>query len=299
MLEGPVRHEPQADAARVEGLETIDSAEQVGEHRGHRPGADLGDEDLVDRVAARRRDLAAAPHQVLLVGNGLEAPAVAVDGVAHRREVDRHRLQAALEHQRAGHAGVVLEVAGEVPVVGRDRRLGAQVAASPGAAARVEVRDLVEEQHAARGDLRRPHVRARRLEAAAEAVPGSPFGEGAQPVAAEGARLAHDGRRVERAVAAVRLLHGIPEHAGRARELLVGEEAGLSAAHGEAGLAAHPAVVVKEEQPHLALVGVAVDVDVVDERVARPAEAAVVGQLAAEQAVDALAAVEGSRRPSS
>ena len=65
----------------------------------------------------------------------LEAPAVAVERVAERRQVERHRLQAGLEHQGPGHAGIVLEVAGEEPVVGRDGVLGAQIAAAPRTAA--------------------------------------------------------------------------------------------------------------------------------------------------------------------
>ena len=65
---------------------------------------------------------------------------------------------------------------------------------------------------------------------------------------------------------------GVPEDAARVGELLVGEEAGLAAAHGEAERAVDAAVVVEEEEADVALLGVAVDVDVVDERVARPRE---------------------------
>ena len=55
-------------------------------------------------------------------GHGLEAPAVPVEREAERGQVERHGLQAALEHQRARHAGVVLEVPVEEPVVRRSRR---------------------------------------------------------------------------------------------------------------------------------------------------------------------------------
>ena len=72
---------------------------------------------------------------------------------------------------------------------GRDGRLGAQVAAPPRAAARIEVGDLVEEEHLPRLDARRAHVRARALEAGAEAVGGAALGEARAPRAAENARL--------------------------------------------------------------------------------------------------------------
>ncbi len=53
------------------------------------------------------------------------------------------------------------------------------------------------------------------------------------------------------------------------------------------------AVVVEEEQAHVALVGVAVDVDFVFQGVARLGQLALEGQLAAEQAIGPLALVQG------
>src|SRR5262249_689298 len=64
-----------------------------------------------------------------------------------------------LEHERAGHAGVVGEVPVEVPVVRRHRGFGAQVATAPGAAAGIDVCHGFQQQHAARVDARAPHVR--------------------------------------------------------------------------------------------------------------------------------------------
>jgi hypothetical protein len=93
------------------------------------------------------------------------------------------------------------------------------------------------------------------------------------------------------------LVLGLPQDAGRVGELLGGEEAGLALTHAErrtlvALRVAQHAVVVEEEEAHVALVGVAVDVDLVDQRLAGLGERAVVRELAAEQAVGALAAVE-------
>jgi hypothetical protein len=85
---------------------------------------------------------------------------------------------------------------------------------------------------------------------------------------------------------------GRPQHASRLGQLLVGEEAGLTAAHREAELLVHRAVVVEEEEADRALVGVAVDLDLVLQRLAYGRQIAVIGQLAAEQAVDPFAAVE-------
>jgi len=50
---------------------------------------------------------------------------------------------------------------------------------------------------------------------------------------------------------------------------------------------------MEEEQPHIALGGVAVNMDVVTQRVTGHRQAAVPGQVATQQAVDALALVEG------
>src|SRR5690606_22148135 len=63
-----------------------------------------------------------------------------------------------LEHQGAGHAGVIVKVPLEEPVIGLDRAAGRQVAALPRATADFEAIDPIEEQHAAAGDPRRASV---------------------------------------------------------------------------------------------------------------------------------------------
>src|SRR5690606_2513399 len=166
-------------AARVEGLEAVDRAEEIRVESRDRPVVDLLDEDLVDELLRARDHLTAAEQLVLLLGNRLEAPTVAVERVAEAREVERHHLQAALEHEGARHARVVLEVSGEEPVVRRDGLHGAQIAAPPGTARAVEVRDLIEEEQIARLHLRRAVVRLAALEALAEASVDVAVGDGA------------------------------------------------------------------------------------------------------------------------
>ena len=89
------------------------------------------------------------------------------------------------------------------------------------------------------------------------------------------------------------LLHRVPQHTGRVGEFFIGEEASLAVAHRQTRLAAHLAVVMKEEQPHITLRCMAVNMDVVTQRVAGHRQATVPSQVATQQAVDALALVEG------
>ena len=127
----PVRHQAQAHAPAVEGLHAVDRAEQVGVERRHGPGHDRLDEDLVDQLAGGRRRLPPAAQPVGLVRHRLEAPAV-LQGVAQGGQVHRHGLEAALEHQRARHARVVLEVAGERTRSSAARRRRAAGSHGPG-----------------------------------------------------------------------------------------------------------------------------------------------------------------------
>src|SRR5690606_19457921 len=82
-------------------------------------------------------------------------------------------------------------------------------------------------------------------------------------LALEARARAARGGRVEARVGIDLLLLGRPQDAGGGGELLLGEEAGLSVAHGERGPAVDVAVVVEEEEADVALLRVAVDVDVV------------------------------------
>jgi len=85
-------------------------------------------------------------------------------------------------------------------------------------------------------------------------------------------------------------LTGVPVHAGRVGQLVIGEEPGLPVADGHHQVVADVAVIVEEEQPDVILLGMPVDGNLVAQRGAGLDRAAVVGQLAAEQPVDALAA---------
>ncbi len=99
-------------------------------------------------------------------------------------------------------------------------------------------------------------------------------------------------RRIQTRVGFDGLALGRPQHARRFVQFLFCEEAGLALAHGQRRSAVDGAVIVEEEQAHLTLARVTVHVDVVAKRLARPRQAAVVGQLAAQQAVTALSLVQ-------
>ena len=296
--DGPVRHQAQAHAARVEGSEAVDGAEQVGVEGGHRAVVHLFHEDLVGELFGGGQDLSPAEQLVGLFGHRLETPAVAVHGVAERGEVEAHHLEAALEHERPGHAGVVLEVTVEEPIVRGDGLRGAQDAAPPGAAARVELGDAVQEEHVARLDLGRAVVREEALVALAEAGVRVALAERADLGLAERAAELRHGRGIHTCLVGGDdgLVFGLPEDAGGVGQLLFREEARLATAHaqGGAGVAlgvSEDAVVVEEEEADVALVGVAIDVDLVAQRLTGLGERAVIGELATEEPIGALAAV--------
>ncbi len=116
--EWEVGDELDAHAAAMEGFETVDGGEDVGVDCGCGAVDDFFDEDFVDEFAGFWGGLAAAAELVGCVGDGFEAPAVAFEGVAERGDVEGDGLEAAFEHEGAGHAGVVFEVAVEEPVGG-------------------------------------------------------------------------------------------------------------------------------------------------------------------------------------
>ena len=277
----------------MEGLEPVHRAQDVGVERRLRSGDQLLDEDLIHQFARGRGDLAAAAHQVRLVRHRLEAPAVPLQREARRRQVDRHGLQAALEHQRPGHAGVVREVPLEEPVARVDAIHGAQVPASPGPAPDGDLRHLFEQEHPAARQIRGAGVGRGPFKAGAEALVGPPGCIRFELRPGESRRPGGHRRRID--PCAIPRLDGrrVPEHARRPGEFLVGEEAGLPVAHGEAGDAIHRAGGVEEEEADGPLLRVAVDADLVAQGLPGDGEAAVVRQLAPEQPVDALPAVEG------
>ena len=154
----------------MEGFQTVHSDQDVGDERrlGARP--QLGDEHFVRDVLARGRHLSTAQHRDRGTGNRLEPPAVPLDGVAASGEIEGHRLQAAVEHQGAGHARVVQEMPLEVPVVRAHRRFGPQVATPPRPTVRVELGDLVQDQRFRVPEPRAAHVGACARPAGAETI---------------------------------------------------------------------------------------------------------------------------------
>jgi len=175
--EGNVRGETNPEALRVEGFDAVDRAEKIGDERWFRPVVQFGHEDLIDEFPRRRQGLTSAPEFVGHLGHRLKPPRVLVEGEAARGEIERHRLQAPFEHQRAGHAGIVLEVALEEPVVFVKVENRAQVAATPWPAGHVDGLDLINEQHVARGDPRGHGVGEGAQVGVAEGVPDPAFGE--------------------------------------------------------------------------------------------------------------------------
>ena len=269
--ERPAGNEFDADPVRVEGGLAVDEAEDVADDGRVRPVPDLFDVDLVDHALGSRVDLAAALQFDRVVRHRLESPAVGTHRVAERSQVERHGLDAGLDHEVAGHARVVLEVPVEEPRVVGDRRLAAHEAATPRTTPRVEVGDLVDEQLVARLDLRRAGVRLGPLEAGPEAIEGPSLAERPDLVAVERvlrARRRPVGRRERRRAGRSGPIRASTRHRWASRSSSLREEPGLPVAHGQAPPPGDHAVVLEEEQPDVAVLGVPGDADLVLERVA-------------------------------
>ena len=168
----------------------------------------------------------------------------------------------------------------EVPGFGSHVRNGPQVASAPGSAGEVQLGDFVDEEHVAARDDRRTGVAGRALEARTERVEDfagrNRFQIGALQRGARRLRRCGFHRAVDG------LILGAPEDSARRRQLLVGEEPGLPVAHRHPLDAVDGAVVVEEEQAHVALAGVAIDVDVVPQGVADLRQATKIGHFTAQ-----------------
>ena len=288
----PVRNHPQSHPACVESAEAVDRAQEVGVQHRDGPVMNFLDEDLVGDLLGARDDLAATQELVLLVWDGLETPTILLECVAEPGHVEGHHLQAALKHQGAGHAGVVLEVSAEKPVVGMDLGDGLHVAAAPGTALGIEVGDLLEEQEVARLNFRRPSVRLAELETQAEAAVDIRIGERADLLLREARTCALDGGRIDAGLGDDFLLLRLPENASGVVELPLREEACLPTANGEHRLIVDVAIVVEEEEADVALAGMAVDMNVVAKGFAGAGKRAMIGELATEESVSAVALVQ-------
>ncbi len=290
--ERPVGHQLEPEPLAQEGLAAVDRAKHMREQGRPLARDEFVDEDLVGDAPRLRRHLAPAEKAVARVAHRLEAPAVAWQRHAGRRHVEAHRLQAGIGHQRARHAGIAFEMAVEEPLVSRDRRVDAQVAAPGRTAREIEPGDRAEEVALVGGRGRRAGMRVRQREPIAEAGDEIAVEPGLHLGGRETAPGGRGGGPVDGSAVAIGCGRGVPDHAGRIRQLLAREEARLPVAHRDAHRAVDPAIIVEEEQPHVALPGMAVDRDLVIERVAGPGQVAMEGQLAAEQAIGALAPVE-------
>ncbi len=290
-LQGIGRHQAQAHAPAVEGAQAVHRAEQVGIEHGNGAVNDLFHEDLVDDLLCAGRDLASGAQDVGLLGDGLKAPAVAVQGVSHGGQIEGHGLQAPFQHEGAGHTGIVLEMAVKEPLVRRQVILSAQIAASPGSALGIEVHDFVKEEHRAGRDGRRAYMGLGGPEVIAEAVGDAPFRIGHDLLGRERGSTHRHGRRIQARVGLEFGGVGVPDDAGRGIQFGIGEETGLAVAYGKGQPIAHVAVVVEKEKPHVALLGIAVYVNLKVERIADPGQFAMESRLTTEQAIDAFALV--------
>ena len=122
----------------MERLQAVHGAEHVRPENRLRAIHKFIDEQLIFQQLRGRDHLAAAAQLISGVLHHFETPAVAEKREPQRLHVERHGLQAAVDHQGAGHARVVFEVRREEPGIGRDGEFGLQVAALPCPAREVE-----------------------------------------------------------------------------------------------------------------------------------------------------------------
>ena len=268
--ERPGRHEFDTETMRMERGLAVDESEHVTDHRRMGAVPDLLHVQLVGDVVRLRVDLASTLQVERLLGERLETPTIGTGRVTQCGEIERHRLDARLDHEVARHAGVVLEVPVEEPGIARDRGLAAHEAASPRSTRRVELDDLVEEELTTRLDARCAGVGLGPFESGAEALEDTSFTERSHLVDGEAPLGARDGGWIDPCIWAqlATSCFGSPDGSQGVGEFLLREEPGLTVAHREATVAIDRAVVFEEEQSNVAVSGVARDPDLVGERVA-------------------------------
>ena len=232
-LQRPVLHQLHREPLAQKRLPAVHRRHDRRAQLRRRPVHELLDEHLVNQFARGRHALPAAPHQHVFMLRRRKPPAVAPHRAPERREEKRHRLHGPFQHQRAGHAGIVLEMPFEKPVGRRDRPHRPEIPAAPRPARRLERRDLVQKTHPPRLDPRRPRVRLRQLEARPEALPRPPGRKGLHLRRAERPPpRRHCRHRPPRATQSRRGLRcRVPNHAVRIRQFLVGEKPRLPVPH--------------------------------------------------------------------
>ena len=274
----------------VEALQPIDRTQDLGHEARQRAVVNLSDEDFVHQLLAGGRDLPATTQLERHILDRLETPAILVQGVAAGREQDVHGLQAAIKHQGARHARVVVEVAVEEPQVGPDIQFSSEIATLPRSTVQVE-RHAVQKEHAVGRGARGPRVgvgtSVTRPERGFQIAVPERLQRGSVQLGARGL-----GSPGVRAAGAGVVFLGIPEASTRIRQLFIREEARLPIPHRQAVRFADPTVVAEEEHAHIPQLCVLVDADVVLERVPDAGQLGLVGERAAKQPVDAFRFVE-------
>src|SRR5580658_9401635 len=179
---------------------------------------------------------------------------------------------------------------GKQPAIGTYRVLGAAMTATPGSAFKLQFRDRVEKEKLAAGERRRPLLCGRKFKSFSKALVGATLGCGANLSFVEmrcDVRHAWNGSlpfgpRTFR-------FRG-PKHSGGAQKFRIGKESGLPVAHRDGQPLAHEAIVLKEENAGVALARVSGDFDFVAQGFAAACQPVMKRHVAAEHAVDALAA---------
>ena len=178
----------------------------------------------------------------------------------------------------------------EEPTIGADGVLGAAMAAAPGSAGEIQFRDIVDQQQIGPRERRRPLLRGCQFKARAEAVIDAAFsGRGNLGCVKIGAHV-HHARRGRLPFGFWALRFRAPQYSGGTSQLGVGEKSGLPIANRDCQAIACVAIVVEEENAGVALTRMSRDFDFVAERFPAVRQAVVKPYIAAEHAINTLAA---------
>ena len=134
------------DAMCMKRSLAVDITKHVADHRGVWTRPHLLNVQLVSHSFGTRIDLTTALQFERLFRQGLKSPPIASSRVAKRSEIERHRLDAGLDHEVARHTWVVLEMALEEPVVVLDRGLAAHETTPPQPACGIELADVIDKE---------------------------------------------------------------------------------------------------------------------------------------------------------
>ena len=265
----------------------------VGVHQGVDDRVRLGpkpeflDLDLVRHLRRRGHHLPTALEPAGNARNRVANDLVRLADPTHPHQEDPEGMQAALEHERAGHHLVIDEVAGHEPGHGVDVRLGADQTQSIPPPFRLDRDHAVDQpHHPPRQDRGLIQVQARK--AISKRRDQITQAERLDLLIPQGFALhrherlpvvgpdAGDRPEVER-----RLDHPLAGGEG-----LLGEEASDPVAHGHQRFAIHRRLEPEPEQPGVPLAEEAVDGNVVDDHLARSRQRAIERHHGVEQPID-------------